>query len=263
MAASAAVNPPAKYQGGKRRLAARLVDIIESTPHRRYAEPFVGMGGVFLRRRAIASAEAINDVSGDVVNLFRILQRHHGAFMDQLSWQLSSRAEFDRLHRANPATLTDLERAERFLYLQRLAYGGKVTGRAFGVDAGAAARFDVTKLREQLEAVHRRLARVTLEQLGYADFIRRYDSAETLFYLDPPYWGCETDYGPGVFARDDFEQLAEILAGIRGRFILSINDTPGARHVFGRFDVQAVRTTWSIGAKMGAETNVGELIVRN
>lgn len=263
MAASAAVNPPAPYLGGKRRLAARLVDLIESTPHRRYAEPFLGMGGVFLRRRTIASAEAINDINGEVVNLFRILQRHHGAFMDQMRWKLTSRAEFERLKRVDPATLTDLERAERFLYLQRLAFGGKIVGQNFGVDAGTPARFDLGKLQKILADINRRIERVKIEQLGYADFIRRYDGEETLFYLDPPYWGGEADYGAGVFARCDFDQLAGQLEKIRGRFILSINDTPGAREVFGRFDVQPVRTTWSIGTRAGAESNVGELIVRN
>lgn len=263
MAATAAVNPPAPYLGGKRRLAARLVGLIESTPHRSYAEPFVGMGGVFLRRRAIAQAETINDISGDVVNLFRILQRHPRAFLDQIRWKLSSRAEFERLKKSDPATLTDIERAERFLFLQRLAFGGKVVGRTFGVKGNAAARFDPIKLEAQLGAIHHRLARVTLEQLDYAEFIRRYDSADTLFYLDPPYWDCETDYGQGVFARADFQKLADQLEQIRGHFILSINDTAGAREVFGRFDVQAVRTTWSIGTKMGAASDVGELIVRN
>ena len=80
-----------------------------------------------------------------------------------------------------------------------------------------------------LDPLHQRLAGVVIERLPYADLIRRYDAPGTLFFLDPPYWGCEGDYGLGVFERADFERLAEQLAGIAGRFILTINATDGAR----------------------------------
>jgi DNA adenine methylase len=82
-----------------------------------------------------------------------------------------------------------------------------------------------------------------------------------LFYLDPPYWGCETDYGQDVFGRADFGELADQLAGIKGRFVLSINDTPGARATFARFHVATAETTYTLGA--GAAQRADELIVSN
>lgn len=258
------VAPVAPYIGGKRNLARRLVSIIERIPHSTYAEPFVGMGGIFLRRSSRPPAEVINDISTDVATLFRILQRHYQAFMDMLKWQLSSRAEFDRLMRVDPVTLTDLERAARFLYLQRMAFGGKVSGRNYGVDARKPGRFDLSKLEAMLADVHERLAPVVIESLPYADFIRRYDHAGALFYLDPPYWDCESDYGPGVFSQDDFQRLADQLATIAGSFVLSINDTLGARKVFGEFYIEEVETSYSIAtASAGAAKRAGELIVSN
>ena len=254
------VSPPAPYIGGKRNLSRRLCALIDATPHDTYVEPFVGMGGVFLKRTRQPRAEVINDISADVTTLFRILQRHYPQFMDVLKWQITSRAEFDRLRAAAPDTLTDLERAARFLYLQRLSFGGKVDGRNFGVKREASARFDVTKLGPMLDELHTRLTGVVIERLPYADLIRRYDGPGTLFFLDPPYWGCEGDYGPGVFERDDFERLAEQLAQIDGRFILTINATKGARDVFDRFEIEEVDTTYSIGT--GAAKAVKELIVR-
>jgi DNA adenine methylase len=254
------VTPAAGYIGGKRNLASRLVDIIGKVDHDSYAEPFVGMGGIFLRRRARPRTEAINDISGDVATFFRVLQEHYPYFIDMLRWRVASRAEFERL-RAMPADrLTDLQRAARFLYLQRLSFGGKVQGRAFGVDARSPARFNVSKLEPMLADIHERLAGVVIEQLPYGEFIRRYDRAGALFYLDPPYWGCETDYGQDVFSRADFDQLAEQLAGIRGKFLLSINATTGARETFGRFHVMDVPTTYTIGGEPKAVT---ELIVSN
>lgn len=256
------VSPAAPYLGGKRNLAGRLTKLIDAIPHHTYVEPFVGMGGVFLRRRTRSRSEVINDISGDVTTLFRILQRHHQAFLDMLKWQLTSRAEFDRLLRVDPTTLTDMERAARFLYLQRISFGGKVEQRSFGVDRRTPARFDPTKLAPLLDDLHERLAGVTIERLPYADLIRRYDAPETLFYLDPPYWGCEADYGEGIFERGDFERLADHLATIAGRFVLSINDTAGAREVFGRFQLAEVETTYTIStASSGSGKRAGELIV--
>ncbi len=257
----APVSPPAPYLGGKRNLAKRICAAIAATPHRTYVEPFVGMGGIFLRRDARPRVEVINDISEDVATLFRVLQRHHRAFLDMLKWQICSRTEFERLRAADPATLTDLERAARFLYLQRLAFGGKVEGRTFGIDRRTPARFDVTKLRDTLPEIHERLAGVVIERLPYSELIRRYDGPDVLFYLDPPYWNCERDYGVGVFERADFERLADQLAAIEGKFILSINDTPGAREVFGRFAIETVAVTYTIATAAVGSVRRNELII--
>jgi DNA adenine methylase len=206
------VAPAAGYIGGKRNLARRVIALLGTIPHDSYAEPFVGMGGIFLRRPTRPAAEAINDVSGDIATFFRVLQEHYPYFIDMLRWRVASRAEFERLRAIPGDRLTDLQG-------------------------------------------------VVIEQLGCGEFIRRYDRDGALFYLDPPYWGCETDYGQDVFGRADFAALADQLAGIKGAFVLSINDTPGAREVFGRFAMIEVPVTYTVGA--GAPKKVGELIISN
>ncbi|MBB4041991.1 DNA adenine methylase [Microvirga flocculans] len=256
----APARPAAAYIGGKKQLSARLIELIERVPHKTYAEPFVGMGGVFLRRGFAPKAEVINDVSGDVTTFFRILQRHYVPFMEMLRYQLASRKEFERLAATDPTTLTDLERAARFLYLQRTAYGGKVRGRNFGVSAGMPARFDVTKLAPLLEEVHERLAGVVIECLPYGEFIERYDGAETLFYLDPPYFGSEDDYGKGVFGREDFNRLAAQLRGIKGMAIVSLNDAPEVRAAFEGFDWEEVGLTYTVNETNPIEAQ--ELIIK-
>lgn len=253
--------PPAAWIGGKRALASRLVKLIEETPHQMYAEPFVGMGGVFFRRQRVPRSEVINDRSGDVVNLFRILQRHYPQFMDTLKFQITSRREFERLKACNPATLTDLERAARFIYLQKLAFGGKVEGRNFGVQRDGGARFNLTRLAPLLEDVHERLSGVVIENLDWADFVDRYDRPGVLFYLDPPYWGNEDDYGTGMFDRGQFEQMAARLRRLQGGFILSINDRPDVREVFTGFELAEAELTYTISSGKG--TAAKELIYRS
>lgn len=78
------VSAAAPYYGGKRNLSRRLCSIIYATPHRTYAEPFGGIGGVFLRRTRQSPVEVINDLSGDVATFYRVLQRHYPYFIDRL-----------------------------------------------------------------------------------------------------------------------------------------------------------------------------------
>lgn len=251
--------PIAPWLGGKSRLAATIIKRIDAIPHKCYAEPFFGMGGVFLRRTRRPRAEFINDANGELANLFRILQRHPKAFIEMFRWQISSRVFFESLRRTDPATLTDLERAARYLYLQKLAFGGNPRG-AFGVASDRPARFDISALVHRLEAMHQRLSGVTIECLDYAAFIQRYDRPGMLFYLDPPYYVHEDDYGKGLFGRGEFAKMARLLRALKGRFILSINDCPEVRGLFDGCEMVPVEVKYSAGTK-GRSERRGELLI--
>ena len=258
------IRPIAPYLGGKKNLARRICAIIDQVHHETYAEPFVGMGGIFLRRTRRPRSEFINDRGREVYTLFRMLQEHYVAFLDLLRFQITTQANFERLVAVDPDTLTDLQRAARFLYLQRLAFGGKISGRNFGLATERPARFNLTTLEPDLEALHARLSGVTVMNLDYATFIGRLDRPGTLFYLDPPYYGNEGDYGPGLFSRARFEEMADQLAQLQGRFLLSLNDHPDVRQIFARFSMTEVQTTYSVGSKKTVdEARRGELIIAN
>ena len=74
-------------------------------------------------------------------------------------------------------------------------------------------------------------------------------------------WGHEADYGKGIFGRDDFARMAELLADIKGRFILSLNDRPEVRDTFSAFDIEAVTTTYTANAR--AARKAAELLISN
>lgn len=252
-------NPVAPWLGGKKRLWQTLVERVDAIPHQTYAEPFVGMGGVFLRRRFRPKLEVANDLNGEIINLFRILQRHYPQLMETMKYQITSRRDFERLRKSDPSTLTDLERAARFLYLQRLAFGGQVAG-VFGVATDRPARFSLSHVGPLLDAAHLRLEAVVFENLDWSDLVRRYDGKNTLFYLDPPYFGGETDYGKGMFDRDQFQKMADQLRSIKGNFLMSINDQPEIREAFDGFYIDEVRLKYSISRNGGGD-KVQELII--
>lgn len=78
-------------------MASRLVGMISAIPHVAYAEPLISMGRAFFRRTAAPRSEVINDRNGEVVNLFRILQRHYAQFMDTLKFQTAGRGNGRRV----------------------------------------------------------------------------------------------------------------------------------------------------------------------
>ena len=260
-----AAEPLAPWFGGKKNLAKRIIKRIESIPHQCYAEPFVGMGGVFLRRPTRPKSEVINDLNSDIFNLFRVVREHPEELSRQFRWVLSSRQEFARWVAVAPDTLTDVQRAARFAYLQRLSFGGKpaheVSPGQMGPSVFRPARITAERMFRLIEAAHRRLQRVHIERLNWDVFVRRYDRPFTLFYLDPPYWNHEQDYGKGIFAREDFALMAELLSKLKGHCIVSLNDRPEVRELFSGFRIETVQTRYSANARSTRQVN--ELLISN
>ena len=129
----------------------------------------------------------------------------------------------------------------------------------FGVAPTSGSRFSLARMEPILDAAHERLEGVVFESLDWAELIPRYDSPDTLFYLDPPYWGGENDYGKLMFERADFQRMADLLRDLQGKFILSINDVPEIREMFDGFHIEAVKLKYSISS--GANTEASELII--
>lgn len=252
------MNSPIPWLGGKSRLAAELIKRIP--PHDRYAEVFTGAGWVFFRKPQ-TRLESLNDINGDLVAFYRVLQNHLEEFCRQFKWLLTSRELFDDFRSQQEARgLTDIQRASRFYYTQRLAFAGRQGG-VFGVDKSSPPRINLVRMEEELSRVHLRLANVIIEHLPWADYLARYDDKGTFFYLDPPYWGCEDDYGADIFSREDFAAMATRLAELDGNFLLSINDVPEIRELFAAFRIEEVSTLYT--ANKDANRQVRELVITN
>lgn len=236
------------WVGGKSKLAEQVIATMP--PHHTYVEVFAGAAWV-LFRKSESRVEIINDFNGELVNLYRCLQCHLDEFVRQFRYSLVSRAEFLRLHRAVPDTLTDIQRAARYYYLLKAGYGGKATGQTFSSGPTAKSRLNLLRIEEELSATHIRLSQVTIEQQPYEKIIERLDRPATLFYLDPPYFGFENHYGKGLFGREDFARLATQLATIKGKCIVSLNDTPEIRQTFAGFRILPATTKWSMGIGKG------------
>lgn len=234
---------PLNYFGGKSRLAERIIKRIPA--HVCYCEPFSGAAWVFFGKEP-SKQEVINDLDHELVNFWRVIQNHLQPFLDYFKYAVISRKLFELENRKDPETLTDIQRAVRYYYLQRLGFGGKTIGRTFGTVATRPMNLNLSTIEETLLDVHWRLERVTIEHLDACRCIEKYDRPATFFYIDPPYYHVAQDYAHEFHDRD-YERLANTLRSIQGKFLLSLNDLPAIRSLFKGFTLDAVTLKYCSG----------------
>jgi DNA adenine methylase len=95
--------------------------------------------------------------------------------------------------------------------------------------------------------------------LPYQEILRRYDRPDTFFYLDPPYFGLP--YYKFNFTESDYVELANILKTLKGKFLLSLNDTPEVRRIFSDFKIKGFSFSYSAQNKGGKKHK--EVLISN
>ena len=248
-----------RYFGGKSRLAKTIINKIPE--HTCYVEVFSGAASVFFAKEA-SVVEVINDLDNDLVTLYRSIKHHPEELYRQFKFSLVARSEFEREQEVNAETLTDIQRAARYLYLQKNSFGGHVVGQRFGTNTTGKPRLNLLTLENTIEEAWKRLIHVVIECKDFRDLIPRYDRPHSFFFLDPPYWNI-----PGYkydFAEQDFLDLVEILRKLKGKFLMTINDTPEIREIFKGFVIEetTLKYTCCLSAKSRAKIRL-ELLISN
>jgi DNA adenine methylase len=250
--------PIIPWVGGKRRLAGEILQWFPE--HTCYVEPFAGAAAL-LFNKVPSKVEVLNDVNTELVNLYRVVRHHLEEFVRQFKWALTSRKLFEWTQATPAETLTDIQRAARFFYLQKLAFGAKLEGQTFGVATTATQALNLLRIEEDLSGAHLRLSRVVVEQLDWTACIERYDRPHTLFYCDPPYWGTE---GYGVsFGLEQYGRMAALMRSVKGKVIVSVNDIPEMRAAFDGFTMKRLAIRYTVGGSGRGRGERGELLIRN
>jgi DNA adenine methylase len=246
---------PLSYIGGKRRLAPLLISLFPR--HVTYVEPFCGGAQVFFHKPR-SRVEVLNDLDSEIVNFLRICREHPAELIRTLEFLVPSRAVFAQFAEQNPALLTDIQRAARFLYLQKNAFGGLRIRRHYHVCVSKPPNFSPGRLPQRIAETATRLRYVQLEQLPYDQILRRYDRPTTLFYLDPPYIGINL-YRYNL-PNDAFVSMATQLRQLKGKFLLSINDCAHSRAVFAGFTIRECSLVYTASRSV---PTARELLVSN
>ena len=249
---------PISWVGGKSKLTQTIIPLIPA--HHCYVEVFAGAAWVLFRKPP-SKVEVINDINGELVNMYKVIRHHHEAFIRAFDHVLVSRDQFREFMDTPVAVLTDIQRAVRFFYTLRTSYAAKVVGQTFTSGSERASRLNFDTLSQDIEEAHNRLKRVWVENRPFEVLIPQMDKPNTFFYIDPPYWDCEDVYGKGLFGKDDFVVLRDLCAAMKGKFIMSINDVPQIRELFADFCIREVKTQYSVNRNKVSD--VTELLIAN
>lgn len=246
--------------GGKSRLAPQIVTRFPE--HTCYVEPFAGACWVLLAKETPSKVEVINDIDSELITFWRVVQNHLEEFLRYYRYVVTAREQFDIEMKKEPETLTDVQRACRFYYLQKMSFGGRKTNRTFGTATTSRRCVDIYSLEESLWDLHHRFSRVLIENLTANNCIKKYDRAHSLFYLDPPYY--ETAGYEAPFGEKDYAELAVLLQNVRGKFALSLNDVPAVRKLFKGFSFEQLNVRYSVGTKGSSRAKTSpEVLITN
>ena len=249
-----------RWMGGKSKLAPFIIS--EFPKHTCYVEAFCG-GAAILLRKPRSKAEVVNDIDGELINLYRCVKYHPEELAKQVVSMMHSRWLFERLKSQSVIDLTDIQRAVRYYSLNRMAFGGGMKNPSFGYSRASSAGLSATRFKQDIAMLSSRLDRVFIEHLHWANCIERYDSSSTLVYCDPPYFGT-SGYGM-VFDMDQYIKMAEIARTMKGKMVISINDIPAMRDVFADFHIDQLAIKYSLkrGVEGQARKESSELLIRN
>ena len=246
------------WVGGKSKLAPEIVK--QFPEHKTYVEVFGGAGWVLFRKEP-SKVEVYNDLDGDLVNLFRVVKHRPSALVERLNLVLYSRESYKEFTQKWKERLPDeVDRAASFLYMLRSAFGAKPGGGwAYGKTSKTRTIVDLDFLKE----VQERLRMVYIDCQSWEKVIKAFDSPDTLFYLDPPYWLGEKFY-QHEFTPESHVALRDRLSAIDGKFLLSYNDSKEIRKLYkGR----KIRSTGPIhycgNNKRESARMMSEILIRN
>ena len=202
------------YIGGKKFQAKWIANHFPK--HDTYVEPFGGAFWVYLISNINANKNVYNDYNRYISNIFYCIKHHREEFYKELiplTYQLE---------------LGNIETAATYIYLQTQTFSGSNLEKATFMDLKGKYKSKYEQFFEKLVNPKYivKLNNISdVENLSYENCIKKYDSKNTLFYCDPPYFKME-DYYIKEFGRDEHLKLANTLKSIKGKFVLSYYDFP-------------------------------------
>src|ERR1035437_7941537 len=211
---------PLSYYGGKQILSKEIISLIPK--HNLYCEPFFGGGAVFFFKDP-SHVEVINDSNGELINFYKVIKNDFKKLQKEIQTSLHSRklhAQADVIYK-HPELFNEIQRAWAVWMLANQSYASKLNG-SWGFDKNES--MSPKKLYEKRKAFlviyAERLDKVQIECTDALRVIKTFDTKESFFYCDPPYFNAHQGHYKG-YTQQDFEKLLDALSLIKGNFLLS------------------------------------------
>ena len=246
------LRPPFCRIGSKRDIADLLISYFPDD-YTIYVEPFVGSGAVYWKKKPTAK-EIINDLDSKLIQDYRLLKNTADRrFRKDMDTVPEIQAFVDKTPR------TDADKLAHGVVSRCNRWMGKETGDIYRPSN------PYNKLRN-IDAYQERMKNTKIENMSYEKVIQKYDSPTTFFFLDPPYeetkaTGKLYEHGGMTF---DFQKMRDVLSKVKGKWLLTINDSPNIRSIFKGFYYRPL----TVFAKSMVKGTIGskdrkELIIAN
>jgi len=212
---------PITYYGGKQSMLDEIIPMIP--PHKIYCEPFFGGGAVFFAKRP-SYLEVINDTNDRLITFYEVMRDN----FDELNEMIRDTLHSEFIHLVardiyyNRVEATKIQIAWSVWVLTNMSFAGSIYGGwkwDNGSSGGHSARV-IHKYRDEFIQLKNRLQDVQISKKDALEVIRKRDTPETFFYLDPPYPGAFQAHYRG-YTMKQFADLLNVLSGLRGMFLLS------------------------------------------
>lgn len=239
---------PVARMGGKSKLAERLIKWFP--PFNTYCELFLGAGNVFLRipqDELVGKKIVLNDLDKDMYTIFAGLKKDPKGINEKVRRKWLTKEEFMKIKTKTDASSLITKYKNSF-------YGMGKSHNVKNLGEGRADGFTTN-----YEKIGDKLKNATITNTSFEKLIPKYDSPTTFFYLDPPYENPnQTDYKDYVTP----DAVFKALQGIKGKFMLSYNDSPNIRSIFSKYHIKAVETEYA-GHKGVERRKKMEVIITN
>jgi len=225
--------------GGKSRSSKLLVSLFPDD-YDVYVEPFFGAGSVFFKKPYIDAVEVINDIDNEVFKVLKLVKTKN---INNVFNRNISKEYFNSIKKSNKP-IHILERLKSSFFGRGKSYNPYMSSLTIATD------FTMYKAR---------LKDVIILNEDFRNVINKYDNKNTFFFIDPPYeTGGETDYSHYVSPEDVYQAVKNI----KGKFMLTYNDSPKIRHIFRNYYINLNNVLYSQTQNVPNRI-VGELIITN
>lgn len=255
---------PISYYGGKQKLVTTILPLIPA--HTLYCEPFVGGGAIFFAKPQ-SNVEVINDTNKELINFYWVLQNRFIELEKMVSVTLHSRSLHDDAHVVynKPHLFDEVKRAWAVWVLSTQSFSAIMDG-SWGFDKGnnTTTKKITNKRNEFTELYAQRMQNVQVESADALYIIGSRDSKDSFFYCDPPYYNSDCGRYDG-YSEQDYENLLRLLAGIKGKFMLSSYPSPLLKKYIkaNGWHSQCYEQGVSVNAKSGYQKRKWEMLTAN
>lgn len=265
--------PIVKWVGGKRQL---MFELIKNMPkeYNRYFEPFIGGGALFFELQP--QNAYISDMNEELINLYSVVRDNVYELIEDLSKHEVSKEYFlgirniDRTEKY--AELSNVERASRFIYLNRTCFNGMYRVNSQGQFNVPFGHYKNPRIIDENNLLNcsELLKKTEIKCADFSEILTKVQKGDFV-YFDPPYVPLNETSSFTSYTKEGFDidmqfklrEVCDELDSMGVKFMLSNSDTKLVNELYASYEIKKVFASRQINANADGRGKITEVLVRN